>query len=115
MFKKQLPSRVVEVIREYVSRADRNRPISVARLARAARAVMPDVAVGERELTELITRELVMAGANVDFDARAAAAILKPEVRSSTTAGKSLIVRDVMQLDMRWKRRGRAALRRGRK
>lgn len=120
MFRKQLSSRAIAAIREYLSQTDRSRPISVAGIVRAARSVMPDAGVGERELAELVSRELVLAGVNVDFDGWPPAATRESEAATASSsqgasAGKPLISRDVVRLDTRWGRRARMAMRKGRR
>lgn len=101
----QLPSRFIEAIRTYVKTRDRNRPVSVARLASAARSLMPGVAIADGELVDLIARELVMAGANVDFDSRRTDSSAPPAFRSAVAIpAEPLITRGAMPLSIRHRR-----------
>lgn len=101
----QLPSRLAEAIRAYVGRRERNHPVSVSRLVSAARSLMPTSAIGDNELVDLVTRELVLAGANVDFDTRRGETLAAPSPpRSRAEPAQPLIVREVMPLRMKWRR-----------
>lgn len=65
---KRLPPRLVGAIRTYLSSRTTQRPVSITRMMRTTRYAIPDLLVSDDELAELIARELISEGSDVDFD-----------------------------------------------
>lgn len=63
-----LPPRLVGAIRSYLGSRTTLRPVSIDRMLRTARYALPDLVASDDELAELIARELVHEGCDVDFD-----------------------------------------------
>jgi hypothetical protein len=66
-------------IRSYLGSRTIQRPVSIDRMLRTARYAVPDLVVSDDELAELIARELIHEGADVDFDHVAGKHELEPE------------------------------------
>ena len=66
-----LPPRVVAGIRSYTQSRSGNHPVSVNALMRAARYAIPDMPFSDKELSNLIARQLVDANCNIEFDSSA--------------------------------------------
>lgn len=63
-----LPLHIVGAIRTYLGAGTEDRPVSIDRVLRTARQTAPDLPVSDEELAELIARELIQEGCDVDFD-----------------------------------------------
>jgi hypothetical protein len=74
-----MPPRLVGAIRSYLGSRTIQRPVSIDRMLRTARRALPDLVVSDDELAELIARELIHEGADVDFDHVAQEHELEPE------------------------------------
>lgn len=70
----QLPIRIIQAISEYVRLRPAERPVSIARLTRAARFADPELDMSDRELANRLAAELMHAGVLIEFDGRGAGA-----------------------------------------
>lgn len=61
-------TRLSEIVDSFVSQRNTDQPVSIARLIRAARAAVPDLDLSDVTLSDLVARELVRCGADIDFD-----------------------------------------------
>lgn len=71
--------RLVGAIRSYLDSRTVQRPVSIDRMLRTARYAIPELVVSDDELAELIARELIHEGCDVDFDHVAQKHVFEPE------------------------------------
>jgi hypothetical protein len=63
-----LPDRLSKAIASYVEWRGRSRPVSLQRIVKASRYLMPEVEMPQRQLADLIATDLVAMGCDIEFD-----------------------------------------------
>ena len=79
--------RVRQAVRSFVHNRANDFPISVADLAQRVRFAFADFKATDRELADLIAREIILAGGNVEFDTRAGLAVAALDDQPAPSAG----------------------------
>jgi hypothetical protein len=63
-----LPDRLSKAIASYVEWRGRSRPVSLQRIVKASRYLMPEIEMPQNELANLIAGDLVAMGCDIEFD-----------------------------------------------
>ena len=63
-----LPDRLSKAIASYVEWRGRSRPVSLQRIVKASRYLMPEIEMPQKQLANLIAGDLVAMGCDIEFD-----------------------------------------------
>ena len=74
-FDSHVTTRVQKAVRSFVRNRASDFPISISDLSRRIRYAFPDMVGTEREIADLLAREIILAGGNVSFDGEPAETI----------------------------------------
>lgn len=65
-----VPSRLKEALRTFMERRTSRRPVSITMMLKRTRYAMPELAVSDEELAEIIAEQIIINGGDVDFDGK---------------------------------------------
>lgn len=68
VFENRLPPRIADAITNYVRGRERGRPVPIAKILLTTRYAIPNLALSNAELSDLITEHLLAEGCEIDFE-----------------------------------------------